>query len=131
MKTIDHDLDGVEVEPLIPTAQRRFMQGQLSADVYVRLGEEAEERKAQSELAYERHRQFRRLMIPFSLLGFVAYAATGLVYLLGNSRLGAIIAAVSSVVCLVIAALTASAQRVDRRRRRRASLAVITRLSTR
>jgi hypothetical protein len=97
VRTVEHPSEMVEVEPLISDNQRKFMRGQLSADAYVRLGHEEAKLRAANELAGERSRLTRRLALLFSLLGWVVYSGTTIVYSVRDSTTVALAAGVFAV----------------------------------
>lgn len=95
MKTEERTNAPVTIEPLISTEERNFLEGHLSADAYLRIGQKEAEREAEIELAHQRHRQFRWLSFVFSLLGTGVYVVTALIFLfVEKSSLGSLAAGV-------------------------------------
>ncbi|WP_433313084.1 hypothetical protein [Micromonospora chersina] len=124
MKTEERATVPVTMEPLISTEERRFIDGNLSADVYLSMGQREAEREAELELAHQRHRQFRWLSLIFSTLAAGVYVVTSLVFLfVEKSSFGSVTAAVFGVGFGVLStALSASTRHAQRKREHRRRL---------
>ncbi|MEV4523530.1 hypothetical protein AB0J77_25175 [Micromonospora tulbaghiae] len=116
MRTEESTTVPVTMEPLISTEERRFIEGKLSADAYLRIGEREAEKEAELELAHQRQRQFRWLSLIFSTLAAAVYVVTSLVFLfIEKSNFGSVAAAVVGFGFGALATLISASQRHARR----------------
>ena len=100
MRQSAHLDDDVEIQPLLSSDERRFMEGSLTADAFAESGNKEIVRQTVEEIADMRVRDTVRATKLFGAVASTVYLLTTVVVLVG-SRVGPAIAAASTSVALL------------------------------